>query len=143
MEFLGMGLFSWDWDSFPGIGGLFLGLGVFSGNGALFLPCCCCCCLDLGIPGGIKDLSQNLCPQLGVSQSRGAGKGWCPHLEQNFTTPWTGSGLRSPLLSPPSRGTFLSPSPSSLMGNSRNAQILLISPNSRWPRFKTTCRGFP
>lgn len=29
------------------------------------------------------------------------------------------------------------------MGNLRNAQILLISPTSRWSRFKTTCGGFP
>lgn len=79
-----------------------------------------------------------------------------PLLEAIPTSRCSGPGAGSssfvpPRASPSLRGEPLVPHPPfahpplapGRMGNLRNAQILLISPTSRWPRFKTTCGGFP
>lgn len=121
---------------------------------------------------GTDELARSVCSHLGAPQPppagfQGSGKTGCRReggrgegkvcvLVLRRPLPPHRSGISSPLPARafcPSRRISAArfcprppppPSPRwGWMGNARNAQILLISPTSRWPWFKTTCRGFP
>lgn len=77
-------------------------------------------------------LGGGLLLQAGTAQVR---VGLASPCSQRFVTPPRATVSPSPFPHPPLTLGW--------MGNLRNVQILLISPTSRWPWFKTTCRGFP